>query len=58
MNTSNMVKSNQHRIGKHAFQIYLTDYEKETVENARKKLGVSTNRELLLRLCELSFITL
>lgn len=45
-----MNKSNQHRIGKHAFQAYLTAEQKAVTDKAKKKAGVKTNRELILAL--------
>lgn len=45
-----MNKTNNHRIGKHAFQAYLTDSERTIIEIAKGKAGVKTNRELILAL--------
>tara|TARA_R110000851_G_scaffold133381_3_gene268201 strand:+ start:8526 stop:8702 length:177 start_codon:yes stop_codon:yes gene_type:complete len=45
-----MNKTNQHRVGKHPFQAYLTDEEKAVTDKAKEKAGVRTNRELILAL--------
>ena len=45
-----MNKTNQHRIGKYPFQAYITEEEKKIVDAARDRIGVQTNRELLLAL--------
>ena len=45
-----MNKTNQHRVGKHAMQCYLTSSELDLVNKAKVKAKVKTNRELILAL--------
>jgi len=42
---------NRHRDGKVSFQVFLTPEEAGLVATAKAVLGVSNNRELLVRLC-------
>lgn len=45
-----MSKSNKHREGKHAFQAWITPEEKAIVDEAKDRIGVKTDRELLIAL--------
>ena len=45
-----MNKSNNHRRDKHAFQAWLKEDEKAIVDEAKDRIGVKTDRELLIAL--------
>lgn len=51
-NGATMIKSNQHRIGKHPFQAYLTDAEKKIVDKAKAKAKAGSSRELIVGLSQ------
>ena len=44
--------SNAHRANKRSFQANLTEDESKLVDKVKKLLGVTTDRQLIVKLCE------
>jgi hypothetical protein len=48
--TKRKSSNNDHRSGKRNFQAYLNENEQKLIDKAKKKLKVSTDRELIVAL--------